>query len=92
MIEVFALFEICPETTTCARRNTPGAQHGHVKKCEVPADIDLPFVYRSQRRKRPAVAHYDAIQNLLDRANMRLSLLVASERQPVGRCDVLMDQ
>ena len=32
------------------------------------------------------------IAGLLDRANMRLSLLVAAERHPVRRGNVLMDQ
>jgi hypothetical protein len=63
-----------------------------VKKREVPADTDLPLVGSSRCRKRPAVAHYDVTQNLLDSANMRLSLLVAAERHPVGRGNVLMDQ
>jgi hypothetical protein len=62
-----------------------------VKKCEVAADTDLPLVERSWGRKRTAVARYNAVHNLLDRANMRLKLLVATERNPVGRGDVLMD-
>jgi hypothetical protein len=63
-----------------------------VKKREVPADTDLPLVSSSRCRKRPPVARYDVTQNLLDSANMRLSLLVAVERHPIGRGNVLMDQ
>src|ERR1700729_2100608 len=92
MIEVFTLFEISAEAAAGARRNALRAQHRHVKKREVPADADLPLVSSSRCRKRPPVARYDVIQNLLDRANMRLSLLVTTERHGVGRGNVLMDQ
>jgi hypothetical protein len=42
------------------------------------------------RDQRPAVARYDVIQNLLDSANMGLSLLVVAERHTVGRRNVRM--
>jgi hypothetical protein len=67
-------------------------QHRHVKKREMPADTYLPVAGRSHYGKRAAVARYDVIQNLLDRTNVGLSLLVAAERHSVGRCNVLMDQ
>src|SRR6202171_650932 len=92
MVEVFTLFEIGAEAAAGARRNALRAQHRHVKKREVPADTDLQFVGSSRCRKRPAVARSDVSQHLLDSANMRLSLLVAAERHPVGRGNVLMDQ
>ena len=92
MVEVFTLFKIGAEAAAGARRNALRAQHRHVKKREVPADTDLPLVGSSHCRKRPAVARYDVTQNLLDSANMRLSLLVATERYPVGGGNVLMNQ
>src|SRR5262249_28389109 len=92
MVEVFALFKIGAESAASTRRNTLRAQHRDVKKRKVPTDTDLPRVSHSQCAKRPAIARYDVIQDLLDRANVGLSFLVAAERYPVGRCNVLMDQ
>src|SRR4051812_4555778 len=92
MIEVFAIFEIGGEAAAGARRNALLAQHRQMKKRKVFADADLPLVGSSRCRKRPAVAHYDVTQNLLDIANMRLSLLVRAERHAVRRGKVLMNQ
>jgi hypothetical protein len=53
-----------------------------VKEREVPADADLPLTGRSQYGKRSTVTRYDVTQNLLDRANVGLSLLVAVSVTP----------
>jgi len=92
MVEVFALLKIGAESAASTRRNALRSQHRDVKKGKVPTDADLPRVGLSQCAKRPAVARDDVIQDLLDCANVGLNFLVAAERYPVGRCNVLMDQ
>jgi hypothetical protein len=92
MIKVFTLFKISGEPAAGTRRNALHAQHRDVQKRKVPTDADLPRVGLSRYEKRPAIACYDVIQDLLDRANVGLCLLVAAKRYPVCRRNVLMDQ
>ncbi|WP_244550020.1 hypothetical protein [Bradyrhizobium erythrophlei] len=63
-----------------------------MKQREVPANTDLPLVDVTRHGKRPRIARHDFIQHRLDGTDLRLRLLVAAERNPIGRGDVLMDQ
>ena len=58
----------------------------------MPADADLPLGRRASFCQRPRITGGDAVEDALDRADMRLGMLGVIELHAVGRGEVLVQQ
>ena len=92
MVDEHALLEVGAEAAARPRRHALGAQHGDMQQREVAADADDALAGRPGDRQRSPVLRGDGLEDLLDRPEMRLGVLLGAEREPVGGRDVLVHQ
>ena len=90
MVDEFAFLEIGAEAAAGPRRYALRAQHGDMQQGEMAADADDPLAGRPCDRQRLLVLRRDGLEDLFDRTEVRLGMLLGAEREPIGGCDVFV--